>query len=705
VTVFLLVVGSITVSTFTTTPIFEARTRLMIDGDQQNVVSFKQVVEEGQTKADYYPTQYSILQSRALARATLDNLKLWDTAPFGGKSEHRFSLKTAILGSPKAMVALLGYDKKTLEHQVPGADETAPQSNAIDAFLSRLTITPIRNSRLVDVTFQLPDAAMATIVVNALAQNYIEQNLEYKFMASKEASDWLGKRLAEERKAVERAEAKLQQYREQNDSISLAARENITVQKLSDLNGAVTRAKTERIQKEAVYHQLLSSEADPAKHDTFPAILMNSFIQQQKGVLVDLQRQYAEMSEKLGDKHPDIIKLKSAIQISQTKLTSEIAKVVQSVRSEYQAALSQENSLTAALNQQKLEALSMNRKAIDYGVLDRDVESSKQLYNNLLQRVKETGVAGELKTSNIRIIDPAERPRIPVSPKKQQNLILAVLVGTIFACGFVFFFEFLDSRIKTPDEIHAYLNLPHLGLIPAIRHEEGTYPLLTGDVPAGFDEAFRALRTNVLFSSAQEGAHTVVVTSTGPGEGKSLVASNLATSLAQAGQRTLLIDADMRRPKVHMAFGFNQEPGLSNVMVASAKANEAVKKTTVSGLWVMTAGRIPPNPAELLGSQRFRDFQNSLRAHFDWIIIDTPPVMAVTDAALVAHYASGVLFVVGSEMTSRHAAKRAVDQLKQVKAKFVGAVLNRVDLEHNAYFYSPYYRREYAEYYSKSAAS
>jgi succinoglycan biosynthesis transport protein ExoP len=702
VTVFLLVVGSVTVYTFTATPIFEAKTRLLIEAEQQNVVSFKQVIEEDETKADYYQTQYNILQSRVLARRTLEQLKLWNRQPFGGSGEKKSGIAQAIGALPASVLSIFQSGDKNQDSQIAGADETAAQSRAIDTFLSHLTIAPIRNSRLVDVRFQLPDSALATVIVNALAKNYIEQNLEYKFMASKEATDWLGARLVEERKAVERAEAQLQQYREQNDSISLTNRENITVQKLADLNAAVTRAKTERIQKEAVYQQLQASQSDPVRIDTFPAILTNAYIQQQKGELAELQRQYAQLAEKFGDKHPEIIKVKSAIQVSQTKLNAEIAKVVQSVRTEYQSALSQENSLTVALNQQKAEALSMNRKAIDYGVLERDVDSNKQLYNNLLQRAKETGVAGELKTSNIRVVDVAERPRQPVSPQKRMNEMFALIAGALSACALVFFFEYLDSRIKTPDEIRIHLGLTHLGLLPALNQKDEKYPLLSGAVPAMFSEAVRAFRTNVLFSSAEEAGRSLVITSTGPNEGKSMVASNLAIALANTGPRTLLIDGDMRKPKAHEIFNFKQEPGLSNVLVGTGKASEAVKKTSVAGLWVLPAGRIPPNPAELLGSPRFREFMNSLREHFDWIIIDTPPVMAVTDAALIAHNASGVIFVVGAEMTSRHAASRALDQLQQANAKFVGAVLNRVDLDRNGYYYSQYYRREYSTYYETS---
>jgi capsular exopolysaccharide synthesis family protein len=241
-------------------------------------------------------------------------------------------------------------------------------------------------------------------------------------------------------------------------------------------------------------------------------------------------------------------------------------------------------------------------------------------------------------------------------------------------------------------------------MVPALAPKSwtGKEPLIHTGVPPGFAEAFRTIRTNVLFSSADEGSRVLVVTSTGPGEGKTTVATNLAIGFAQAGQRVLLIDADMRRPRVHDVFGMKQEPGLSNLMVGNAKASETVHKSAVPGLWVLAAGHNPPNPAELIGSQRFRDFLTSLKEHFDLILVDSPPVMAVTDAAIAGNTANGVVFVVGAEMTSRHAARAAVEQLEQGRAHFVGAVLNRVELERNAYYYSHYYRREYGQYYQQA---
>ncbi|CAN5517692.1 exopolysaccharide regulatory tyrosine autokinase VpsO [soil metagenome] len=695
-TAFLIVFVGTMLYTFTVTPIYEAKTRLLIESDNPNVISFKEVIDEQGAKADYYHTQYNILQSRSLARKTLDLLDLWEN-PHLGQPPVNPGLFTRLFGGPEAGAST-----------PKGADteETAEQARAMDRFLANLTVSPIRSSRLVDLKFRSPDPDLATRVVNSLARNYIEQNLEYRFVASKEASDWLSERLAEHRKQVEQAESALQHYREQTDAIPLQHRENIVVQKLTDLNAAVTHAKTERFQKQALYNQLESlRRSDSAALDSFPAILSNAYIQQQKAELAQLQSQYTQLSDKLGERHPEIIKVRSAIELAQTKLDGEVGKVVQSVRNEYQAALAQENSLIAALNQQKAEAQVMNRKAIDYSVLERDVESSRQIYESLLQRAKETGVSSELKTSNIRIVDRAEQPRAPVAPRTSLNLAGALVGGVMLALGLAFFFEYVDSSIKSPEEVKAYLGLPTLGMVPALnpRTWKGREPLINAGVPPNFAEAFRAIRTNVLFSAADEGARSLVITSTGPGEGKTMVAANLAIGFAQAGQRVILIDADMRRPRVHDMFGQPQEPGLSNLMVGHAVASSTIRKSGVPGLWLLTAGRIPPNPAELLGSQRFREFIQLLSQHFDSVIIDSPPIMAVTDAAVAASAASGIVFVVGAEMTSRHAAGAAIEQLQNGHPRFLGAVLNRVELERNSYYYSGYYRREYAVYHQAAA--
>jgi capsular exopolysaccharide synthesis family protein len=358
----------------------------------------------------------------------------------------------------------------------------------------------------------------------------------------------------------------------------------------------------------------------------------------------------------------------------------------------------------SALEVQKRDALALNRKGIDYGTLQRDAASNRQIFDSLMLRTKETGISSELKTSNIRVIDVAETPRRPTSPNRPLNLLLALVGGTALALGLTFFFEYLDDRIKSPDEVKVHLGLPFIGMVPALFDKNLPDPLMSNPVPATFAEAFRAIRSNVLFSSAEEGPKVMVVTSSAPGEGKTLVATNLAVALAQANQRVLIVDADMRKPRVHGIFQHAQEPGLSNVLVGNAKASEAVRNTKVPGLWAMPSGVIPPNPSELLGSKRFKEFVAALGQHFEWVIIDSPPVMAVTDSSIVAHVATGVVFVIGSDMTSRQTAQRSLDQLEKANAKVVGAILNRVDLKHHGYYYSQYYKKAYADYYVSVAS-
>lgn len=698
------------IQTFSATPIFEGRVQLLLDPASPNVTKFEDVNQPGYYYQEYfYQTQYTILKSRGLARRTIDTMKLWDSLELGSESEEQkesFSILGAVSGAAGWVKGLFASEPARVI--TPEAGETARQSRVIDAFLRNLTVTPIRNSSLVDVRFASPNAEMAAAVVNTLAKQYIEQNLDYKFRSTKEASDWLGQQVAVERKKLESSEQALQRYREKGDAVALEDRQNIVVQRLADLNAAYTKARTDRFEKEALYNQLKSLQKDRAALDTFPAILSNTFIQQLKSQLADLQRQQAQMADRLGEKHPEMIKLNSAIQNTEAKLQGELGKVVQSVRNEFLSAQSQEKSLASELEAQKAGALALNRKGIEYGVLRRDAESNKQMYEALMQRAKETGISGELKASNIRVVDEAEIPRRPVRPKKARNLVLGLFGGLIAGLGLAFFVEYLDNRIKNPDEIRQVLGLSYLGLVPGMRPQDlndGRSPVLNEPVPQNFAEAFRGIRTSVMFSSTDEGSRSVLVTSTQPSEGKSVVAVNLAMSLAQAGQRVLLIDGDMRKPRLHDLLKVDQDPGLSSLLVGKAKANDAVHRATVTNLWVLPSGPTPPNPAELLGSTRFRDLLKTLQDHFDWLVIDSPPVMAVTDASVIAHRTTGVVFVIGSEQVNRHTAKTAIERLRDSKATILGAVLNRVNVQQNPYYYAHYYKHEYAGYYSSEKSA
>ncbi|MBI4887692.1 MAG: polysaccharide biosynthesis tyrosine autokinase [Acidobacteria bacterium] len=693
-TAFLAVFLAVSLSAFTAPRIYQGSVRILIERDNPNVVSFKEVLEQNDVSDDYYETQYRILQSRGLARRVIEKLDLWTNAPFAAPARITFR---GILMWPVNVVTRWFDPPRPVE--APAAQETRAQTAVLDAFLGNLTVEPVRYSRLVDLKFRSMDPGFAAKVANTSAQEYISQSVEFRSNTTKEASEFLTEQLAEQRKKLEASERALQAYRERTNSVSLEERQNIVVQKLQELNAAVTKANTNRIQKEAAFNQVKVALENPAALDTVPAILGNTFVQQQKAQLADLQRQRAQLAEKLGPNHPDMVKVNVAIQNAEVRLRAEVAQIMQSMRSDYEGAVAEERTLTAALNQQKAEAQTLNRAGIEYGVLERDSTANRQMFEALLQRTQETGVSEQLKTGNIRIVDPAEVPSGPISPNIFNSMVMALLGGLFVAVGLAFTLEYADDRIKNPDELKKYLGLPFLGMIPALFDKKITSPLISAGAPTIFGESFRSIRTNVLFSSTDEGGRLIVVTSSVPGEGKTIVSSNLSVALAQAGHRVLLVDADMRKPRVHDVFSRPVDPGLSNLLVGNATASESIQESPVPGLWLMPAGTHPPNPAELLGSKRFKDFTAFLLQYFDWVIIDTPPVMAVTDAAIPANFAQGVLFVVGAEMTSRRIAQRAVEQLELSQAKFVGAVLNRVDLDHNAYYYSRYYRPDYGGYY------
>jgi capsular exopolysaccharide synthesis family protein len=585
------------------------------------------------------------------------------------------------------------------------ASTTESEAKVIDAFLSRLAVAPVGESRLVDVKFTATDPAFAAKVLNQLADQYIEQGRDLKNQASQDALDWLTKKLDEQKNLMLRSEKSAQSYRAKNDPIVADDKQNIVMQKLADLNSAVTRAKTARIAKESQFHQLEAVRDKVSTLDELPSVMANTFVQDLKKQLADLQRQKAEVAEKLGEKNPRMVSLNAAIASTESRLNAEIDKVIAAVRNDYQAALAEEKNLSAALETQKREALDLQAKAIDFGTYQRSASVDKEIFDTLTQRLREAGIAGNVKSSDIRIVDRAE---IPTETKSQArgNLLMSFLFGLVVSIGLTFFLEYLDSTVKSPDEIREHLRLSFLGMLPAFPVDQlkGNLPLVTVGSPSHFVEAFQTVRTNVLFSATEEGPKTIMVTSTQPSEGKSIVSANLAASLGQVGLTVLIIDADMRRPSQHTSFGAKRGVGLSDVLSGTAKLEDAVSETGAPKVSLMTAGGRVEHPAALLESATFRAMLQRLEKHFDWVIVDSPPVLPVADAAIIAANVHGVLFVVGSEMTSRYAAMNALNQLEQAKAGFVGAVLNRVEVVRHSYYYANYYRRKYSQYYQEKAS-
>ena len=542
-----------------------------------------------------------------------------------------------------------------------------------------VTVSPVKSdmgeSRVISVTFRSTDPKFAAQFANGLAQAYVDQNLDMRRQGSLDASAWLNNRLAELRGQVTAREGALQQYREQRDAVSLDDRQNIVVQKLAQLNAAVTTARTDRVDKEALYQQLVAIQQSGAPVDTFPAIISNSFIQGLKADLASLQRERAQLSEQLGNLHPDMIKVNTAIEAAERRLNAEMAKVIEGVKNDYKAAQAKERGLLAALEDQKHEVLNLNQKSIGYTALQRDASSTQQIFESVLQRMKETDLAAQLQSNNARILDAAEVPRGPVWPRPELNLIVAFLGGLFLAMVASIGLEYLNPAISSANDIEEALGLPILGTAPRVSALKRG-PLSPDRLPPEFQEAVRNIRTRILLSPIAATARTLAVTSATSGEGKTVLASNLASSLALAGRRVLLIDGDLRRPQVHRTFGVPRTPGLANILAGQTKAPAAVRETSIDGLSIISAGDELPSVTEMLDREALTALTDGFGDRFDVIVLDCPPVMAVADASIIANATSSVVFVVGSG-TTREVAQAAIERLTSVDAQVVGVVLNK----------------------------
>lgn len=691
-TCFVVSVSSAVLYNYTTRPVYQATTQILIDRDTPNVLPNKELVELVQGGMDYYQTQYQLLRGRTLAERAVERLGLQKIP----------ELATGPMMSPWERV-------RRLFGQAPSAvvdPSGMPLSPAAAAFRSRIDVEPVTGSRLVNLRFRAYDPQVAANAANALAQLYIEQSLELRFTTSTEATGWLSDRLKEQQAKVETAEKALQEYREREGLVNQEDRQGLVEQKLETLNGAVLEARTERIAKESLYRQIATLSPDQV--ESFPLVLSSEAVQALKLELSTLQKDEARLADTLGDRHPDMVRLRGQIRAAQDKMRLEIRNVARAAESEYRTALAKEARLAAGLESVKDEAQFTSRKAIEFSVLKREVETNRQLYQDLLTKTKQTGLETELKTTNIRVVEKAEAPRGPISPNRTRNYQVALVLGLLVGVGLALGFEHLDNTFKTPDDVKEQLGLPFLGMVPDVGLKGGTRgapAALIRYTSSGVADAYRVLRTNLIFTSAETTGRSAVVTSASPGEGKTTTVANLAAALANNGAKVLAIDADLRRPTLHSHFGVQKTPGLSDLIVGKAAASQAIQSTRVNGLQVLACGYQPPNPAELLGSPMMKQVLEALRAHYDWVLIDSPPLLAMADAPVLATLVDGVVLVLAAEVATKPAVMRAVDQLSSVGAKVIGVVLNRVNLERNSYYYSQHYGEYYRSYYAESATA
>jgi capsular exopolysaccharide synthesis family protein len=649
-------------------------------------------------ETDYHQTQYKILGSRSLARRVIHSMKLAEQPEFLPKPQPLLQRwKTQILTS---IANLFSSGKDELS-------EKNRETLLINQFLSRLKIEPIRNSRLVKIHFDSLSPELSAQVANLLASNYIQQNLETHFVTTDQAKEWLTKQLQDLKGKVERADENLHAFGSKHDIISLDEKENVTMQRLTELNEALTKAESDRIAKEALYKQIKDKNVD-----SLSPILENKLIADLKQNTIQLEAQYVKLLETLKPDHWDMVRLKKQMDMLKDRLDVEIKRIVAGIQNDYESTLRREALLRQTFEQQKTKAMQMNGNAIQYNILKREADTNRELYKGLLQRMKETGISAGITASNIQIVDEAELPIGPYKPNKRRNLALALIVGLFLGVGLAFFFEYLDNSVKTSEDVEQSIRLPFFGLVPEVSYERrrsgtnGTpwsVELVTFCHPKSMlSEAYRNIRTSILLSFSEKPPKKIAILSPNPEEGKTTTALNTAIALSQTGARVLVLEADLRRPRVHKIFDQENGVGLSNFLSGHAELNATIRGTEIPNLFYILAGPIPPNPSELLGSNLFKYMMESLSERFDHIVIDAPPVLGFSDSIIVSTCVDGVILVVLEGKTPKETLQRSKEMLFQVNAKILGVVINRVDIRRSQYGGYGYYHG-YHSYYAEGS--
>ena len=689
------------------TPVYEATGSIEINKPDSGLVNFS---NSPTFNVDYYDpteleTEVMILQSDLLALQVVKELALDRRPEFGGKT----------LAAPSSLDLAPS----------PLQADSLQTSSLVSNFRGNLKVALSPNTHIIKVTYRSPNKDLTATVVNTLMNTYTENNFKSRFDSTMQASDWLSKQLVNLQMKVETSQEKLVRYQKEHEILGIDEKQNITTAKLDELNKALTAAESERMDKESVYRLIQAGDADtiasaanaldsPGSGSQSPSSLLETL----RGKEVDVKIQIAELSTQFGPAYPKVAQLASQLKEIDAQILGETRKVAGKIRGQYMAALQRENMLHDALERQKQEANKLNESAIQYSILKRDVESYRQLYEGLMEKMKEAGVSAGLKSNNFRIVDVARVPTAPVEPNIPRNLAFGFVLGLSSGVGLAFLLEGLDNTVRTTEQAQMISGFAPLGMIPlgsrTSREGEKTKRLIIASSKEAVElvtqvrpqsqmaESYRALRTSLLLSNLGAPPKVIMITSALPQEGKTTTSINCAVVLAQKGVRVLLIDADLRRPSIHKTLGIGPRSGLSNVLTGSATLQDAITRSSVlPNLSVLSAGTPPPNPAELLASTNMRDVLNELRGQYDHIVIDTPPTLSVTDAVVLSPRADAVVLVIRSAQTTKQALRRSRELLMQVNAKVAGVLLNAVDLTSPDYYYYYEYQGKYSRYYQE----
>ncbi len=680
------------VRTYLAPPVYRASTTIQIEKFQPRVFDFKEVtpVDTSDDGSDFYQTNYELLKSRTLAERTVEDIGLRKALPSATASQEQpKGMPGEEAQSPGSILEDLFH--RMVKGPIPVAIDPAirDDTSLVGAFQSSIPVEPVRRSRLVRLHFDSTDPFFAAKAVNTLAQSFININLERRFEASSYAKTFLEEKLQQTKAKLEDSERELVAYSRDLEIFNTDEKQqSISSQNLQEFNSAVTKVEQERIRAEAVYKQALENP------DALAPVRENSNILGLKDRKAKLEAEYQENLKVYKPAFPKMQQLQGQIAEVDKQLREEYQDVRKTALSTYRTARSQETMLKERLTGAKQQLLDLQGRSIRYGILKREVDTNRTLYDGLLQRLKEIGVAGGIGINNISVVDKAQVPLYPFKPDLARNVTTGLAIGLVIGLFVAWVLEHLDDSIRFADEVERETGTPVLGVVPKLRAEPGKERLGLGphlDPTSAFAEAYRSVRSALQFSTANGAPRRLVVTSSSKSEGKSTTALALAINFAQMGKPVLLIDADLRNPVLHKLLRIDNARGLSNCLSSEIRPLSVIHRTEVPNLFVMTTGPLPPNPVELLSSMKLLSVLSQCEEHFAHVIVDGPPVLGIADSIVLSNQVDNAVFVIESGRTRKGHAKAALKRLHQVGVHPIGVILTKIDAYHDLYGYNSYY--------------
>jgi polysaccharide biosynthesis transport protein len=730
----------------TATALYQASSILKIEPQNPSVTGLGEMLrlhESGSPSYDYYQTQFKLLESRTLAAKVITELKLESDKIFTSAqvitSNPVDRVQSWIFGKLSFLVSLISSKQpKTTQEESASVDIAVNakshsgntghsiripdvESWLIGRYKQFLAVKPIKSTRLVEIVFSTPDPGLSQRLADAHTVRFIQLSLENRFALTKDARDFLDGKNAELKEKLQRSEDALNRFRQTHGVVSMEKGENIAVERLVDFNRQLTAARAQRIEAESLYKVV-----ENRSNQSLAQVVNQGMVPNLRSNLLTLEAEKVKLSSIFKPDHPRMIELNQQISEMKRSLNAEVSNVVRGIQESYFAARAKEDALQAESHKQQQAALNLKEVGVQYAVLEEEVKVNRALYESVLKRLSETNISNDMAISNMQITQSAEKPRRPFTPNIPLNLSVSALLGLSLGIGLVFVRECFDSSLNTPQHVWRAVALSTFGVVPDLnslnrrflsyrkglsekflpkslapsrqQSSTGSKELIVSHHPLSIlAESYRSIRTALLFSRSEKPPQVVLVTSPSPGEGKTVTTLNLAIALTQDGHSVLVIDADLRKGSCHARLGITNHNGLSNVLTGNLPLDEAVRPTSVSGLSLLSRGIRPPNPTDLLGSHKMSQTLSKLRESFNFILIDSPPAIAVSDAAVLSVLCDGVVLVFHGKKTTMASARQTMERLDAIRAPFLGVILNGVDLGNPEYaYYRCYYGSDYA---------